>query len=131
MLKQNYYVSYTVLKTNETREFRTFKASPIMALNEFHRSMQRTKEVDAKRKIIRPRLKPDQYKIKRLYIQYPRTANELPDAEMIKSDFDLPNTPNPDLKYQAKKVKKADRPKPPKAPEFSFMTDEQPELQLK
>jgi len=130
MLKQNYYVSYTVLlKTSEKREFRTFKASPVMALNEFHRAMQRTKEVDAKRKVIRPRLKPDQYKINGMYIQYPKTANELPDAEMIKSYFDLPDTPNPDLNFQTKRIKKADRPKPPKPPEFPFM-NEQPELKL-
>lgn len=120
----NYYVQYKITKTDfkgsrDTREFRTYKSTPVIALNEFHRSMQRTKEVDAKRKVTRPRLRPDEYEISRLFLRYNGKATELATSGTVESDFDLPNTPNPDLK-QTKKVKKADRPKPP---EFSFMSE--------
>lgn len=82
--------------------------------------MQRTKEIDAKRKITRPRLLPNEYEISRLFLRYNGNSTELATSGTIGSDFDLPSTPNPDLKYKTNKVKKADRPKPS---EFIFMSE--------
>lgn len=125
----NYFIEYEVLKPSDLsgkkRELRVYKKTPITALNEFHRRMQRTKEVDGKRKIIRPRLRSHEYKISRLFIRYTDSAKDLESGRTIESTFDLPKTANPDLKFQTKRIKKTDTvsKKTTTGPEFPFMAD--------
>jgi hypothetical protein len=75
-----------------------FVSGPVIALNHFHRDIQRKREMkDDRKTVIRPKLLPDQYKILRCYHVY---FDHL--GETVKSDYDMPDTDNPD---QAKKKK--------------------------
>lgn len=93
-------------------KYRFYVASPIQALNEVHKFLQLSCERDGQRKITRPKLKPEDYRITRLYSAYDDRDKELTRGtpETIESDYDLPNTANPDL----------NAPKPPK-PETAEM----------
>lgn len=81
------------------REFHAHAKDPIAALNMLHRHLQKTRELDAKRKVLRPRLKPDEYKILRLFQRY-----EDINKKTVQADLDLPNTSNPNV-LPVKKVK--------------------------
>jgi hypothetical protein len=103
------------------REFRAYARDPIHALNLIHKQLQKTRELDAKRKEIRPRLKPDQYTICRLFLRY-KDIND----KTVESDLDLPQTPNPDLHPQKRirtenmsfgfEAENIRTPKPPRKP---------------
>lgn len=72
---------------------------PIIALNRFHRLMQDEHE-----------LKHHEYKITRLSHRYAAMATITPewmldDDQCIYSDYDLPATNNPDIKWERKKVR--------------------------
>lgn len=112
----NYYVSYEIVSSKAVREFRIYCSGPVIALNAFHRAMQRERELDGQRKVIRPRLKPDQYKILRLFLRY-NDGTGLQSGRTVESNFDLPDTGNPDLNYSPKKKKKTARVQPQ---EFDF-----------
>lgn len=125
-VSNNYYVRYAITKSDfkgdREREFRVFKTGPIPALNAFHHAMQKEREVDGKRKVIRPKLLADEYKILRLFLRYSE-GTDLSRGRTIESDFDIPNTPNPVLKVRVKRPKGEKAPKF-KHPEFSFITEE-------
>lgn len=75
--------------------------SPIAALNGFHKLMQLVTErhgVD----VIRPMLKPADYKITSLHVIFDandHSLSRLP-IKMVEQKYDLPETPNPDLKTE-------------------------------
>jgi hypothetical protein len=72
-------------------EERYYVSGPIIALNTFHRDMQRKKEMkDDRKTVIRPKLAHDQYKVIRMFETYADNANQ-----RIESEYDLPNTGNP------------------------------------
>lgn len=85
-----YHIIYTY--NGWAKEFAHYCSTPIAALNEFHRKLQKTRELDAKRKVVRPKLGPNDYKITRMF-----TRNYGFEGETIESEFDLPKTPNPNL----------------------------------
>jgi hypothetical protein len=81
------------------REFHAHAKDAITALNMLHRHLQKTRELDAKRKVLRPKLKPDEYKIVKLFQKY-----EDYDKKTVRAFFDLPRTGNPSV-LPVKKVK--------------------------
>jgi len=92
---RNHHISYEVLAKGfeGPREERFYCSGPVIALNEFHRLVQGNREIASDRKtVLRPKLKPTEYRILRVYEKYL-------DAEgnAVCSDFDLPNTANPDI----------------------------------
>jgi hypothetical protein len=75
-----------------------YLSGPIIALNHFHRDMQRKREMkDDRKTVIRPKLLPEEYRIIRCYETYLDNS-----GNVIKSDYDMPDTDNPD---QSKKKK--------------------------
>lgn len=77
---------------------RFYVSGPIIALNHFHRTMQRKREMkDDRKTVIRPKLLPEQYAILRCYETY---LDNLGVA--IKSDYDMPATANPDVSVKKK-----------------------------
>lgn len=78
---------------------RYYVSGPIIALNHFHRAMQRKKEMhDDRKTVIRPKLSPEQYTIIRCYETYLDNI-----GEVIRSTYDLPDTDNPDASVKKKK----------------------------
>lgn len=104
-----------------TQEFRVYARDPIHALNEIHKLLQKTRELDGKRKEIRPRLKPHQYTLLRLFQRYTDITEKT-----VESELDLPKTPNPDLHPQKRirtenmsfgfEAENIRTPKPPRKP---------------
>jgi hypothetical protein len=81
---------------NGVRSFTAMASGPVIALNAFHRFVQHCNELDGDRKVIRTKLRHDQYRVKGLFVVY--SSNALRSGPpMIASAYDLPNTPNPDL----------------------------------
>ena len=75
----------------KTEEYRYYVSGPIMALNTFHRDVQRKKIMkDDRKTVLRPKLTPDQYKILRCFESYSDGA-----GNMIESEFSLPKSNNP------------------------------------
>lgn len=111
--KQNrdFYITYTWTRDGQskTKEYHIFTSTPVMALNGFHREMQRKQErsVADRKIVVRPKLKTGEYVIHRLFNRY----NDI-NGDLIESTFDLPATQNPDV--TKKKPKKA------VTPEFCF-----------
>ncbi len=74
------------------------------ALHSFHRWMQLSKELDGDKKVIRPMLGPNEYRLTGIAQIYSSAASGKIGAEMIESKFDLPaNATNPDLREAKKK----------------------------
>lgn len=63
------------------------------ALRQVHAAMQKAKELNLDRQVVRPKLLPDEYRVTRLFIPYL-------DAKNIEYEhtFDVPTTVNPDLR---------------------------------
>jgi hypothetical protein len=120
-VEHNYFFTVSSTLFKETREFRVYARDPIHALNGIHKLLQKTRELDAKRKVIRPRLQPDQYLLRRLFLRY-LDINQ----KTVESDLDLPNTANPDLHPQKRirtetmsfgfEAENVRTPKPPRKP---------------
>lgn len=97
----------------EDKKVRISAHNPVMALNWFHREMQDKREI-----------KYTDYKITKLVHRYAAKATITPewmldDAHCIESDFDLPNTPNPDIKWDRKKKRdEREAPDPTKVMDF-------------
>jgi hypothetical protein len=79
---------------SDMSEKRFWATGPIDAINQFHREMQRKAERDVqdRNKILRPKLRPNEYKIIKLFLRY-EDGRPL----VIENTFDLPATGNPDL----------------------------------
>lgn len=73
-----------------TRTYETEASGPIMALNGFHRSMQRERELDGGRKVVRPKLGPSEYELLGLNLIWWDM-----DKKTKRTPYDLPKTPNP------------------------------------
>jgi hypothetical protein len=93
----NYFVVVTSPHWIGPREFRAFVKDPPSALIYIHKVLQRTKEVGAKREVIRPKLKPDEYEVIRLFLRY-----EDNDKRDIQANIDMPRSPNPDATKKPK-----------------------------
>lgn len=100
----NYFVVVTSPHWIGPREFRAFVKDPPSALIYIHKVLQRTKEVGAKREVIRPKLKPDEYEVTRLFLRY-----EDIDKKDIQADIDMPRSPNPDATKCDKKTEDQNR----------------------
>jgi hypothetical protein len=105
------FISYEMTLSGfhpEVREEQFYCSGPIIAFNEFHRQMQLSKEIGPDRKkILRPKLAPGEYKILRAYHKYSDSS-----GKTVCSDFDLPDTSNPRLeedRSQKRAAKKADK----------------------
>lgn len=82
-----------------------YGTSAASALNQFHRWMQLTKELDSSKNVVRPKLCPEQYRITGIAQIYSSAASGRIGSEMIESPFDLPANPtNPDLNEVKKPV---------------------------
>ena len=80
------------------QEWSYWCSGPVMALNYFHKFAQLERQLDKsdKKKVLKPKLRPHQYKFKRLFLRY--NANPLgKGTDFMEENYDLPNTPNPDL----------------------------------
>jgi hypothetical protein len=106
-----HHIEY-IITGQKKKEWHFYCSGPIIALNGFHRFMQRQKECNADRKVIRQKLKPNDYRIIRLFLRYPGGEGR----GQLESDFDLPNSANPDLALRKKK---------PAEPAFDFYSDPQ------
>lgn len=74
--------------------------NPISAINQFHRFVQKVKEMaDDRRTVLRPALKHDQYVIRSVHQFYHDAALQRNPSEqpVIESVLDYPRSPNPDL----------------------------------
>lgn len=82
-------------KPNAPREWSTLATSPIQCLNWFHEHLQKGKDIDGMRQVIRPKLLPSQYEI-----------------TLFKRDgfapYDIPVGGNPDLTAKKKPVKEVE-----------------------
>lgn len=67
-------------------------ASADHALRQVHSTMQKSKESDTERRIMRPMLAPGEYVITRLFIPYKDAS-----GDNYERTFDLPKSDNPDL----------------------------------
>ena len=77
--------------------------NPVQAIDRFHRFIQRSKELADRKKVIRPKLKWDEYEVVQMAQAY--TDNPSGNGELNRRNvIDLPKSPNPDL----------NKPKPPK-----------------
>lgn len=110
---KTYFIEY--VWAGKSFEWHHRCSGPVIALNEFHRFMQRSKQCDANRKVIRPKLQPGDYRICRLFERYYEIDGE---RKVIESCFDLPNSGNPDFRLvQTQQVEQ---------PAFDFLTSEEP-----
>ena len=94
---KSYFISYTFTKagygsSEKIFEFRTRTSGPVEALNEFHRWIQLTVQINGTRGVIRPKLQPHEYRIVRLFNRY---FSEGATNDCNESDFDLPKSENP------------------------------------
>lgn len=64
------------------------------ALRQVHATMQKAKELNLDREIVRPKLLPDEYRVVRLFIPY----KEIKGFEH-EHTFDVPTTANPDVRH--------------------------------
>lgn len=95
----NYFADVTSPHWEGTREFKAYVKDPASALIYIHKLLQRKREVGAKREVLRPKLKPEEYQIVRLFLRY-----EDYDRNAVQADIDMPRSPNPDATKQ-KKIK--------------------------
>jgi hypothetical protein len=73
--------------------------SPVSALNQFHSFLQTLAETLDGRRMLRPKLKPDEYKLDSMvqtYFNLDHRGKVMLD-QPVDSAIDLPKTPNPDL----------------------------------
>lgn len=77
-------------------------ASPITAINQFHRFMQMNKEIASDRKtVLRPKLLASDYKVESLHEVYHDASlqRDIAATPIVESRLDYPDSPNPDLSY--------------------------------
>ena len=74
------------------RQFFVRARDPVSALNELHKILQKTRELDVKRKVLRPRLRPTECTIVSLFKKYEDSHHRTVEAYV-----DIPASPNPDL----------------------------------
>lgn len=75
-------------------------ASPLSAINQFHKFVQETKEMASDRRtVLRPMVKVDQYVVLSLHQTYhDASLHRDPSSQpIIESQIDYPKSPNPDL----------------------------------
>lgn len=77
-------------------KFDILVSSAEYALLQFHRAMQRAKELDADRQVKRPKLRSDQYRITRLYAVHPRSCGRA-DEDIVTDEYLVPTSANPDV----------------------------------
>lgn len=68
------------------------------ALRQVHQVMQRTKENNTERRVMRPMLSPADYTVKKLYIPYKDCASGPDKPRELEHVFDLPAGTNPDIR---------------------------------
>lgn len=80
-----------------TRDFKC--ETPITALNQFHRFMQKETESDSQRTILRVQCGPSEYKLESLHQVYHDCGfqADVTRTKIVESAIDLPSSPNPDL----------------------------------
>lgn len=74
--------------------------TPISSINQFHKFAQQVKELaDDRRTVLRPMLKPDQYKVYSLHQFYHDCGFQpnISSTPIVESSVDYPRSPNPDL----------------------------------
>lgn len=101
-LLKTFVVCYQLLPSHEMRTCKISAHTPVAALNGFHRLMQDERE-----------LKPGGYQLGTLAHRYASNPTMTPeylldDRDCTLSFYDLPATPNPDIKWERKK-KRDDR----------------------
>lgn len=101
-IKHNYFFKISSPYWEGEKEYRVYRKDPISALNEIHRVMQKSRELGDKKKVLRPRLKPDEYRLIRFFQRY--LDETTPEKRTVESDLDLPATPNPNVLPQ-KRIK--------------------------
>ena len=116
----NYLFKYEWLPA-KSADWREGEASittttPISAVNLFHRKMQLDKQMAGDRKtLIRPALKPDQYRVLRFFQIYHDSTKQL-----VYNQLDYPQSPNPDVLYNLGKRLEGGDSKSAEHPEFDL-----------
>ena len=81
---------------HNTGKFDILVSSAEYALLQFHRAMQRAKELDADRQVKRPKLRHDQYRITRLYAVHQNAVSGR-DIGLVTDEYLVPTSANPDV----------------------------------
>lgn len=89
-----------------------------MALEHFHKNCQRHQETNAERKVVRPKLAPDQYRITAFDLVYNEVAGDEAGEERREA-VQIPAGDYPDVR----KTPKAQRVAPARTAEFGFVAD--------
>jgi len=79
----------------QKHEWAVTAVSPISALNKLHQRAQCNADQNYNRKVVRRKLRHDEYSIARLFIRYADGTSGK--GETVTTDFDLPTSDTPDL----------------------------------